>query len=151
MRKIAAAILFFAFSACFLAAQQSADESAIRKVMDEQAAAWNRGDLAGFMAGYENSPLTTFVGNTNTYGYQTILDHYKKSFATKEEMGALSFSQIEVRLLPASNGAVEYAVLYGHFHLARTAHGLYKQDDGYFSLVWHKTKDGWKIIVDHTS
>lgn len=151
MRKIAAAILLLVVAACFPQAQQSADESAIRKAMDEQAAAWNRGDLDGFMTGYENSSLTTFVGNTNTYGYQTILARYIKSFATKEEMGALRFSQIDVRLLPSATGAVEYAVIYGHFHLDRSAHGLSKRDDGYFSLIWHKSKDGWKIIVDHTS
>jgi ketosteroid isomerase-like protein len=133
------------------ASAQSADESAIRKVMDDQVAAWNHGDLATFMIGYEDSPQTTFVGNTNTYGYQTILDRYKKSFATKDEMGTLTFSQVEIHLLPASDGKVEYAMLYGHFHLDRTTHGVSKKDDGYYSLIFHKTKDGWKIIVDHTS
>lgn len=146
--------LFLAIAVTFLsltAAAQPTDETAIRKVMDDQAAAWNRGDLAAFMTGYEDSPQTTFVGNKNTYGYQAILDSYKRSFATKDEMGTLTFSDLEIRLLPASDGMVEYAMMYGRFHLDRTAHGVSKKDDGYYSLLWHKTKDGWKIIVDHTS
>ena len=149
MKKFFLALALLSLS--LTAAAQSADDSAMRKVMDDQAAAWNRGDLAAFMTGYEDSPQTTFVGNTNTYGYQTILERYKKSFATKDEMGTLIFSQLEIRMLPASDGKVEYAVMYGHFHLDRTAHGVSKKDDGYYSLIWHKTKDGWKIIVDHTS
>lgn len=149
MKNLLLALTFICITVT--AAAQSADEAAIRKVMDDQAAAWNRGDIDAFMTGYENSPQTTFVGNTNTYGYQTILERYKKSFASKDEMGTLSFSQLEIRPLPSSNGKLEYAVMYGHFHLDRNTHGLAKKDDGYFSLIWHKTKDGWKIIVDHTS
>lgn len=149
MKQFFLALILLALS--LTATAQTADESAIRKVMDDQAAAWNRGDIAAFMTGYEDSPQTTFVGNKNTYGYQTILDNYKKSFATKDEMGTLTFSQLEIRLLPTFDAKVEYAVMYGHFHLDRTAHGVSKKDDGYYSLIWHKTKDGWKIIVDHTS
>ena len=32
-----------------------------------------------FMKGYEDSPTTTFVGQTVQYGYATILDRYKKA------------------------------------------------------------------------
>jgi ketosteroid isomerase-like protein len=63
----------------------------------------------------------------------------------------LTFSGLEVRLLPGSCGAVEYAVVTGNFHLQRTAHGEAKKDDGIFSLVWHKGPRGWKILLDHTS
>ena len=66
-------------------------------------------------------------------------------------MGKLTFSNVEVRLLPASCGAAEYAVVTGNFHLDRAAHGEAKKDDGVFSLVWHKGPQGWKIVLDHTS
>ena len=33
----------------------------IRAVLEAQAAAWNRGDIDGFMEGYARSPQTTFV------------------------------------------------------------------------------------------
>ena len=37
------------------AAQSERSEAAIRRVMDDQAAAWNRGDIEAFMAGYWRS------------------------------------------------------------------------------------------------
>jgi ketosteroid isomerase-like protein len=43
-----------------------------------------------------------------------------------------------------------YAVVTGKFHLARTVAGG-GDAQGIFSLVWEKTAEGWKIILDHTS
>ncbi len=42
-------------------------------VLDDQTLAWNRGDIATFMTGYENSPNTTFVGTSVTKGYAAVL------------------------------------------------------------------------------
>jgi ketosteroid isomerase-like protein len=66
-------------------------------------------------------------------------------------MGTLSFTNLEVRLLPCSCGKTEFAVVTGNFHLERKAKGEAKKDDGIFSLVWRKGPHGWKIVLDHTS
>ena len=100
---------------------------------------------------YENSPETTFIGATLRKGYGPILERYTKAYSTPEQMGTLTFSNLEIRLLPGSCGAVEFAVVTGSFHLDRTAHGDAKKDDGIFSLVWRKGPQGWKIVLDHTS
>ena len=126
-------------------------EAAIRAAIAAQVEAWNRADIPGFMQAYENSPDTTFIGATLRKGYAPILDRYTKAYSTKEQMGTLTFSNLDVRLLPTSSGAVEYAIVTGAFHLDRTAHGDAKKDDGIFSLVWRKGPQGWKIILDHTS
>ena len=131
---------------------KDADEAAIRAIIDGQAMAWNHGDITAFMQGYEDSPDTTFVGaGTLQRGFQLILGRYQKAYANKAQMGTLAFSNIEVRLLPASCGATEYAIVTGNFHLSRTQHGKAKKDSGIFSLIWHKTPQGWKIVLDHTS
>jgi ketosteroid isomerase-like protein len=127
------------------------DEAAIRAALAAQAAAWNRADVPGFMKFYEDSPETTFIGATLRKGYGTILERYTKSYSTPEQMGALTFSDVDVRLLPSSCGTVEYAAVTGTFHLERTAKGEAKKDDGIFSLVWRKGPQGWKILLDHTS
>src|SRR2546427_669635 len=45
--------------------------TAIRAVMTAQEAAWNRGDIDGFMNGYARSRATVFVsGDTVTRGWQ---------------------------------------------------------------------------------
>jgi ketosteroid isomerase-like protein len=141
-------------AAASLAAQTPtvpAQAAVIRAVFQSQADAWNRGDITAFMETYENSPETTFIGLTICHGYDTILQRYRQGYANQEQMGHLTFSNIEVRMLPNSCGPSEYAVVTGNFHLDRTAHGEAKKDDGIFSLVWHSGPNGWKIVLDHTS
>jgi uncharacterized protein (TIGR02246 family) len=129
-----------------------ADKAAIRSVIDAQVTAWNHGDIPAFMASYEDSPETTFVGTASVNkGFQPILERYKKGYATKDQMGTLTFKDIEIRLLPSSSGTTEYAVVTGRFHLDRSAKGTATKDDGIFSLVWHKSAGGWKIVLDHTA
>ena len=127
------------------------DVAAIRAAIHAQVAAWNRGDIPAFMQAYENSPDTTFIGLTLRKGYRPILERYRQSYSSKDQMGTLTFNDLDVRLLPGSCGSPEYAVVTGKFHLDRSAHGEAKKDDGIFSLIWRKGPSGWKIILDHTS
>jgi len=133
------------------AADHPADRKAIESVIGAQVDAWNRADVPAFMQAYENSPETTFIGAKLRKGYGPILERYKSAYTTPEQMGKLTFGDVEIRLLPSSGGKVEYAVVTGTFHLERAAHGEAKKDDGIFSLVWRKGPQGWKIILDHTS
>jgi ketosteroid isomerase-like protein len=129
----------------------SPDEAAIRSALQAQADAWNRADIPAFMQTYEDSTETTFIGMTVRKGYQPILERYRQSYSTREQMGTLTFSDLDVRLLPSDCGKTEIALVTGKFHLDRTAHGEAKKDDGIFSLVWRKGQQGWKIVLDHTS
>lgn len=130
---------------------QEADEAQIRAAIKAQTDAWNRADISAFMQAYENSPDTTFIGLTLRKGYEPILKRYQQSYTNREQMGTLTFSDIDVRLLPSGCGKSEIALVTGKFHLARTAHGAATKDDGIFSLVWRKGPRGWKIVLDHTS
>lgn len=133
------------------AAVPAGDAEAIRHVMFDQQAAWNRSDVAGYMSGYKNAKDTTFVGSSVRQGFGEILASYVKHYSSPQQMGRLTFSELDVRLLPDADGEVSYAVVTGRFHLDRKQHGVVAKDDGVFSLVWQKTADGWKIILDHTS
>jgi ketosteroid isomerase-like protein len=116
---------------------------AIKAVIDAQAAAWNRGDLEGYMDGYDRSPNTEFVGgDTITRGWQTVLDRYRKNYSSREKMGALTFSDLEINIL-----SKDAALVLGRWHLKRA------NDDphGTFSLLFRKTKVGWRIVHDHSS
>ena len=115
----------------------------IRKVMNEQVAAWNAGNIEGFMQGYWNSPELVFVSGANvTRGWQGALDRYKKSYDSKAKMGILTFSDLEVDVL-----SKEAAVVLGSWSLAREKDNPH----GKFTLIFRKFKDGWKIVHDHTS
>src|SRR3546814_9554521 len=54
------------------AATTGDDAAAIRQVMDQAQAAWNRGDVADYMRCYKDAPDTTFVGSSVRKGYQAI-------------------------------------------------------------------------------
>jgi len=122
----------------------TADETAIRKVLDEQAAAWNKGDLPGFMAGYwKSKDLTYFSGKERQQGWDAALDRYEKRYrAEGKEMGKLTFSELEVQLLSS-----EFALVKGR----RLVEMKQEKPDGLFTLVMRKTDQGWKIVHDHTS
>ncbi len=150
MRRLAI-LLLIAVGVGAHAQASGSDETAIRAAIAVQVAAWNRADIPAFMQTYENSPETTFIGSTVRKGYEPILERYKQAYATPEQMGTLTFSNLEVRLLPGACGLVEYAAVTGSFHLERTTRGDAKKDDGIFSLVWRKGPTGWKILLDHTS
>ena len=133
------------------AAETAKADLSIREAITAQADAWNRADVDMFMQTYEDSPDTTFIGMTLRKGYKPILERYKQSYTTAEQMGKLTFTDLDIRLLPGACGKAELALVTGKFHLERTAKGEAKKDDGIFSLVWRKGPAGWKIILDHTS
>lgn len=141
-----ALLLLLLLSSAFNAlGQTAAAEPAIRKVMQAQQDAWNRGDIKTFMEAYENAPTTTFVGAAVTRGYQPVLERYLKSYPTRDAMGQLTFSDLEVHPLGAG-----HAWALGRFHLKRNAAGG-GDKSGIYTLVFKKTPKGWKVIVDHTS
>jgi len=158
MRRILARIWLLCGLLCGLLAvgtgahaQPGGDEASIRSAITAQVEAWNRADIPAFMQAYENSPETTFIGANIGKGYEKILERYQKNYTNREQMGMLTFNDLQVRLLPGSCGKAEFAVVTGRFHLERTQKGEAKKDDGIFSLVWRKGPQGWKIVLDHTS
>jgi ketosteroid isomerase-like protein len=135
--------LFIAVFAMSAAAQNSRAESDIRAVMTAQAEAWNRGDIEGFMRGYWNSDKLAFIsGNTVSRGWQTTLDRYKKSYDSRDKMGVLTFSDLEITVL-----SKDAAVVLGSWSLARAKDNPH----GKFTLNFRKFKEGWRIVMDHTS
>lgn len=146
MKNTAVLILFFALVAIAHAqspGNRQKAESDILAVMDAQAAAWNRGDVEGFMRGYWNSPDLVFVSGANvTRGWQPTLERYQKNYDSKEKMGALKFSDVEITVLSKDS-----AVVLGSWSLARANDNPH----GKFTLIFRKFKEGWRIIHDHTS
>ncbi len=110
MKKTLAAshIVFIALLFCAPLTARGADraEAEIKAVLQAQAAAWNRGDIDGYMNGYARDAATEFVGgDTLTRGWQTVRDRYKKKYDTRAKMGMLTFSEIKITPLGARCGA----------------------------------------------
>ena len=146
--KIVVLALFFSIAAAASVSAQSERQKArisveIQKVMSDQSDAWNRGDIQGFMQGYWRSDKLVFISGDNvTRGWQPTLDRYKKSYDTRAKMGTLRFADLEFTVL--SNDA---AVVLGSWELTREK----DNPKGKFTLTFRKLKEGWRIIMDHTS
>jgi uncharacterized protein (TIGR02246 family) len=122
-----------------------AAQTAIRKVIEDQQAAWNGQDLQGFMAGYwKSAELTFFSGAHESKGWQAALDRYKAKYqGVGHEMGKLEFANLRIEVL-----GPDAAFVRGEFHLTmsdgKTPHGL-------FTLVFRKFPEGWKIVHDQSA
>lgn len=121
---------------------QTKSKEAIYQVLKDQEAAWNRGDLEGFMDGYWASDSLVFIGSRGiTKGWKTTLDNYKKGYPSKEAMGTLMFDIIRTEYLSPTC----YHMI-GRYTLFRKE----DQPTGVFTLVWKKIDGHWKIVLDQT-
>jgi len=134
-----ASLLFAATAATRVSTR---DLTAIRAVLDQQAAAWNRGDIDGYMAGYARSDDTMFVGTDVTRGWTKVRDRYKAKYDSRAKMGTLQFSDLDLR--PAGNDDV---IVTGAWKLTREA----DTPHGRFTLIFHRRPEGWRIVYDHSS
>ncbi len=147
-RRVGIGLLFatlVAASACQSAASFTAqDRAAITSVLEEQRAAWNRGDLEAYMAGYERSPALVFTsGGAIRRGWEATLKRYRARYGgDAASMGRLTFEVIDVRPLGADG-----AVVLGRWALTETP----QAGRGVFSVVFERTADGWRVVHDHTS
>ena len=136
-------IAFVATATAQSTAQSAKIQAEIQKVMDDQAVAWNKGDIDAFMTGYWRSEKLVFISGDNvTRGWQPTLDRYKKSYDSRAKMGVLKFSDLEFFVL--SNDA---AIVLGSWALTRDGDNPH----GKFTLTFRKFKEGWRIVMDHTS
>ena len=116
----------------------------IAQVLATQTAAWNKGDIPGFMAGYWHSDSLVFIGRKGpTYGWQPTLDNYRKGYPDATQMGQLDFSQLHINPLSA-----DVAQVVGHWHLARPQAGDLQ---GQFLLIFRQLDGKWVIVADHSS
>jgi ketosteroid isomerase-like protein len=115
----------------------------IRSVLWAQQDAWNRGDIDGFMNGYARSKSTIFISeDTLRRGWETVRDRYRKKYSDRTKMGTLTFSDLEITPL-----SLDSAMVLGRWRLERTN----DRPHGRFTLIFRKTGDGWRIVLDHTS
>ncbi|MBK6628761.1 MAG: nuclear transport factor 2 family protein [Flavobacteriales bacterium] len=114
--------------------------SAITHVMAEQEAAWDRGDIRGFMAGYTEAACF-ITAKERTCGREAVTQRYLKRYPDKSAMGDLRFGISEVLAV-----GQEHAWCTGTWTLVRSADTL----SGGFSLLWQRETDGWRVVRDHT-
>jgi ketosteroid isomerase-like protein len=134
-----ASLLFLSISVL----AQSTDETAISKLMADQAAAWNRGSIDDFMKGYWNNDSLVFVGRSGlSYGYANALNNYRKNYDSPDKMGTLFFTLLKIDPL-----SPDYCFVTGKWLLKRKIGDI----GGIYTLLFRKIGGHWVIVCDHTS
>ncbi|SMB99944.1 conserved hypothetical protein [Hymenobacter roseosalivarius DSM 11622] len=144
MKQIVGLVLGAALLCSCATTRPGSQRQDISQVLTTQTAAWNQGDISGFMQGYWQSDSLVFIGKSGlTYGWQPTLDNYRRSYPDAAAMGQLTFSNL--RITPISPDA---AHVVGRWQLARPAAGNL---GGHFLLVFRRIAGRWVIVADHSS
>lgn len=115
----------------------------ITQAMKQQEEAWNRGDIDAFMNYYWDDDSLLFIGlHGPTYGWETTLENYKKSYNTPEKMGKLQFQNHRIDSL-----GPDAANVFGEWKLERSTDTI----GGYYTLLWKRMNNQWRITQDHTN
>ena len=123
--------------------RKEADIAAITAVLEAQDAAWNRGDIDGFMDGYWKSPDLRFAsGGTVARGWDATNARYHATYGTPEKMGTLITSDYEIVVL-----SPDAAVAHGRWKLERAG----DTPSGLYTLVMRRIDGDWKIVSDTTT
>ena len=119
------------------------DKAKITELLQNQARAWNDGDIDRFMDDYWQSDDLRFAsgGDINT-GWDVTKARYKSRYPDKAAMGELAFTDLEVELLSATD-----ALVFGRWRLTREN----DSPNGLFTLHLKNIAGRWKIVSDHTS
>ncbi|AJY45928.1 YybH family protein [Martelella endophytica] len=119
------------------------DEQAIRDVIADMQAAWNRGDFASYMEGFAN-PDVIFVSRGRIQkDWQATLDHYIADYGgAPGSQGALAFSDIRIEML-----SEDAAQLISNYALTRSA----GSQRGVNTRLMRKRSGRWVIALNHVS
>ena len=119
------------------------EQAAILGVIAKMEAAWNRGDFAGYMAGFKNPDVVFVSGGKFQDGWQGTLDHYVRDYGGSEERrGRLHFYEMEVDLL-----GPDAAMLVGRYRLDRGS----RHTEGVNTRLFRKVDGQWLITLNHVS
>ncbi len=138
--------LLIILASCNKPQPKPVDFAEIEKVLNQQTAEWQKGNIDGFMQGYWHSDSLQFITARGIKkSYDSVSNNYKKHYDTPEKRGFLTFRDLQFQTLDA---ACEIVHCTGRWHIAANEKDAEKS--GIFSLIFKKINGEWKIVIDHT-
>lgn len=149
VQSVLAAAAFLLVAACSTAPAplppeaEAAEAATITAMLKAQDAAWNQGDIDGFMNGYWPSDDLRFAsGGDVVRGYDATLARYKVRYPGREGMGELTTSDYEIDVV-----SPDAAIAHGSWHLKLEG----EERNGLYTLVLRKLEGQWLIVSDTTT
>jgi ketosteroid isomerase-like protein len=148
MRKSGLAVAIVFLMACAAQThsgsfQPVTDAAAIKVVFDTTAAGWNRGELPVYLSAYVDS--ATAMGSTGLVrGVSGIEGQMRSGFwRTSRPLQNLSYDHLEIRPI-----GPDQAIATGQFILSGAGR---PNRTGWFTTIWVRTPQGWRMVHDHSS
>jgi uncharacterized protein (TIGR02246 family) len=118
------------------------DEAQIRATLDSTSAGWNQGNLQQYLAAYTDE--ATEMGPNGPRGGRSVIEQTMRNgfWKTGRPVQNLRYEHVVVRMLGKDN-----ALVTGQFVLSG---GERPDRTGWFTTVWTRTKEGWRMIHDHS-
>jgi ketosteroid isomerase-like protein len=133
--------------------RQAAAREQVAKLLEKQAADWNRGDLAAFTSVYDEDAV--YVSPTGvTRGRAAVLDRYRTRYPDAAAMGTLRLEILELRdvwgpevtpLGDATPGGVHGASVVARWSLQREGA---PPSSGHTLIVLQRSGNTWRIVHD---
>jgi beta-aspartyl-peptidase (threonine type) len=123
-------------------AEAASASAGIRAALDSTASGWNRGDLDGYLSAYDDS-ITSASRNGFVTGKAAAAEVMRQGFwSTGRPLQQLRYEHLDVRML-----GHDHALVTGQYVLS----GADRPDrTGWFTTVWRRTPNGWRMIHDHS-
>jgi ketosteroid isomerase-like protein len=140
-------VLVFLLTNCDLPQSSSASKGQIQELVKQFADSTQR-DVNAMLAMYEQGPETVSIGNSEIQrGMEAIRKNADANLVPALGKFKYDLGSIDVTLLEGG-----YALAITPFVVTEnTSSPFARQLKGASTLLWKKTKDGWKIIHEHES
>lgn len=123
-------------------APADADAALIRATLDTTAAGWNRGELPVYLSAYVPE-ATEMLSTGPAGGVEAIEKTMREGFwRTGRPLQQLRYEHVNVRMLGR-----DHALVTGQYVLTG---GERPERTGWFTTVWTRTPQGWRMIHDHS-
>jgi ketosteroid isomerase-like protein len=123
-------------------AKPDKDAAAIKAELTKTAEGWNNGDLSKYLAAYVPG-AKEMTGEGPKGGVEHIEQTMKSGFwKTGRPLQVLRYENVEVTMLGKKN-----ALVTGRYILSG---GGRPDRSGWYTTVWVKTKEGWRMMHDHS-
>ncbi|MDX5421417.1 MAG: nuclear transport factor 2 family protein [Hymenobacteraceae bacterium] len=116
----------------------------VRRALEGQIEAWNKGDLETAMTFYWNSPEMLWVSKNGVeYGYQEVLEMFRQDFTDSSNMGVYSYEPLHIE-------QISDETVYFVFRWKIELDGK-RLMGGVSSQLWKKLDGRWVATSEHAS
>lgn len=143
--------LLMALLAAPLAAQSSADEAALRRIVEEENETWNRGDAVGYSRHFASDGVFTNIRGERFVGYEAFLRQHDAIFNGIFRGSTLRQDIVSVHFLNPDVATIETLTAVGDF--VQLPPGATPDSEGRLRTrllqVLHRQEGEWKIVFYH--